>query len=114
MTKKVTNAMCADALKKNMGLVTPAANALGITRQALWSRINKNKSVQKAFNEAKETVLDLAEHKLIGKMNAGDLGALCFYLKCQGKSRGYVERQEVEITDRTISIILPSDMKDEE
>lgn len=49
-------------------------------------------------DDVKAKYLDLAENKLLQKINDGDLGAICFYLKCQGKHRGYIERQQIDTT----------------
>jgi hypothetical protein len=40
-------------------------------------------------------MVDVAESKLMAKIDAGDTTAIIFFLKTQGKGRGYVERQEV-------------------
>ena len=48
------------------------------------------------LEEVKETALDIAEDKLMGLIRDGNLGAICFFLKCQGKHRGYVERQKID------------------
>ena len=45
-----------------------------------------------ALTEARETMLDTAESVLYSKILAGDITALIFFLKTQGKSRGYIER----------------------
>ncbi len=44
--------------------------------------------------EARESSIDLAESKLIEAIKAGNLTAIIFFLKTQGKSRGYSERSE--------------------
>ena len=38
--------------------------------------------------------LDLTEHALIKQIKEENLGAIIFYLKCQGKKRGYIERDK--------------------
>ena len=40
-------------------------------------------------------MLDFAESKLFQKIKEGDSTAILFYLKTQGKARGYIERSEV-------------------
>ena len=47
------------------------------------------------MHEARESMLDTAEATLYDKIAAGDTTALIFFLKTEGKSRGYVERQEI-------------------
>ena len=39
--------------------------------------------------------IDLAESKLYEMIKSGDKIAIIFFLNCQGKARGYVERQEL-------------------
>jgi hypothetical protein len=42
------------------------------------------------------------------------LGAVCFTLKCLGKERGYVERQEVQQTNTSLSTADIDEMNDEQ
>jgi hypothetical protein len=50
------------------------------------------------IDDIKNIALDFVEDKLIGKIKDGDIVAILFYLKTQGKKRGYIERQETELT----------------
>lgn len=76
------------------GLETVVAQTLGVpTLQISALRLN-DEEVKKAFKEAKERQLDITELQLFKKIHTGDLGALIWYLKTQGKDRGYVERRE--------------------
>jgi hypothetical protein len=84
-----------DALKKTMGLQTQAAKMLGITPSAISHRIKRSPRLQRLIRDIQEEWLDTAEYELSKKMRSGDLGALCFYLKCKGKDRGFVERREI-------------------
>lgn len=79
------------ALRATGGFVTYAAKKLGVTYNAVYARIQKSPQLQRTLKETKESYLDLAEHSLITLMKDGNLGALAFYLKCQGKGRGYIE-----------------------
>jgi len=45
---------------------------------------------------ARELALDVGESQLMKAVNEGKTAELLFFLKTQGKSRGYVDRQEVE------------------
>ena len=97
---KFTNEQCIEALKSNGGFVTRAAKAMGVSFQAVYKRISEYPDVKEAYDEIKEGYLDMAEWALISKIRDDkDLGSICFYLKTQGKARGYSERQELSIFD---------------
>jgi predicted transcriptional regulator len=94
--RKVTIEQIEQALIANGGWFTKAANALGVSHQAVSKRVAKSERLQKAVEEVKAKYLDLAESKLLQKINEGDLGAICFYLKCQGRQRGYIEKAKID------------------
>lgn len=84
------------ALRETKGLLTVAAKRVGCSYNTLKSYINKYKTLQSALHEINENRLDFTESKLLKKIDNDDLTAIIFYLKCKGKSRGYVEKSEVE------------------
>ena len=53
------------------------------------------KQIKEAIQEAKESMLDFTENKLFTQIKEGNLTAIIFYLKTQGKARGYIEKQEI-------------------
>ena len=71
--------------------------------------IKKIEEVCKTFKikaeNVKESLLDLAESKLMENINNNENIAIIFYLKTKGKQRGYIEKQEVEVV-RPISEVL--------
>ncbi len=79
------------ALEKNGGWVSQTAKALGISVQAVCQRLNRNPRLKAKQIEIKEMYLDLAESKVVKAVNDGHPWAICFYLKCQGKHRGWIE-----------------------
>ena len=83
-----------DALRATGGFISQAAKKLGVTQQAISKRIKESEKLQQIRVEIDESYLDLAESKLIKKINNDDNGSIFFYLKCKGKHRGYIERQE--------------------
>lgn len=97
MTKRSqpTDAQIITALQASAGIMTAAARALGMERSSLWRRISKSAKLTAVLQEVRESVLDLAESSLLKALQRGDAWATCFYLKCLGKQRGYVERQEL-------------------
>ena len=96
------------AITEAQGLISVAARRLGCSRTAVYEAAKNHPEVQRAIDDARERTTDLAEGKLIQKINEGDNTAIIFYLKTQGKRRGYVERQEVtgaEGTELTVRVI---------
>jgi len=84
-----------EAISKSAGLLTIAAKNSGISYTTVNRYVHDFPSVAQAVVDAKEAMLDFAEGKLYSKIKAGDNTAIIFYLKTQGKSRGYIERQEI-------------------
>ena len=85
-----------EAIRKNDGLITYAARDLSISRQSLYKRIRQNPKLKEYLDKVRESTLDLAEGELFKAIRRGEPWAICFFLKCHGKSRGYVEKQSVE------------------
>ncbi len=99
-----------NAIKKAHGMVSGAAKILGCHVTTIW-RHKDSPKVAAAFHEAKEATLDFAELKLIEAMQKGEAWAVCFFLKTQGKSRGYIERSEVDhsLNPQTLKALLLED-----
>jgi len=88
-----------EALIKNGGFISRAAKKLNVTPQAIYKRVKNNKRLQEVKRNVEESNLDLAEDQLLKKIKDGNLGAICFYLKCKGKNRGYIETQTPGMDD---------------
>lgn len=82
------------AIQANGGFVTDIAAALGVSRKTIWAWRKKYKRVEEAFADVELSKLDLGESKLMEAVKKGEPWAICFFLKCKAKHRGYVERRE--------------------
>jgi len=80
----------------NLSLV---ARRLGVSRMTVYRFMENKPSIKLALTDAREKMVDNVESKLYSKALDGDTTAMIFFLKTQGKSRGYVERQEVTGAD---------------
>lgn len=87
-----------DAIKKSNGIQANIAKRLGVTRACVSNWVNGIPEIWDAVHEAREATIDLAEDSLIKNIRARDNTATIFYLKCQGKERGYIERQEISVS----------------
>jgi hypothetical protein len=83
-----------NALKKSMGIVTTACNALSISRTTYYKWYEADPDFAAECDEAQETTLDHVESKLMENIDTNDTTCIIFYMKTKGKKRGYVERLE--------------------
>jgi len=79
--------------------VTAACKASGISRRQLYAWRKNDSAFEEAFVEADDKDLDFTESKLKKAIQNDQGWAICFHLKCKGKKRGWVERQEVTGAD---------------
>jgi hypothetical protein len=81
------------------GNVAAIARALGFSRTAVKNCVNKSPVLKEAIDQARQGMLDNVESSLYHEVLAGNVTAMIFWLKCQGKERGWVERQEIAGAD---------------
>jgi hypothetical protein len=87
-----------DALEKSLGVVTSAAKAVGVGRTTHYLWMQEDKEYKAAVDELSDVAIDFAESQLHKQIKEGNSTATIFFLKTKGKKRGYVERQEVDVS----------------
>jgi hypothetical protein len=87
-----------DALEKSLGVVTAACKSVGIGRTTHYLWMDTDPEYKKAVNDISDVAIDFAESQLHKQIKDGNSTATIFFLKTKGKSRGYVERQEIHNT----------------
>lgn len=121
--RRPSEAKASTAIVAAHGNLTNAAKALTISRSTLYEMVNASPVLQAELADARERRLDEAEDWLRDKMEKGDTAAIIFFLKTQGKSRGYIERQDIGIGqaepppfdwDRAIGRLAPRPVGDPE
>lgn len=80
--------------------VSATCAAAGISRAQFYKKMEEMPSFKIGIEEARESMIDNVESKLLSQINDGNITAIIFFLKTQGKSRGYVEKIE-QATDLT-------------
>lgn len=90
---KLTEKTVLRALEKYKGNQAIAAQALGVTRPAILYWVKKLPKAQAIIENARETLLDVAEGKLALAIQRGEPWAVTFFLKTVGRSRGYSQTQ---------------------
>ena len=96
--KKPDTSVIESSIVKAFGNLSTAAKSLQVERATLYRWIEQE-GLEEAVQEGRNRRLDFAESMLDKGMQDGNITAIIFYLKTQGKSRGYIERQEITGTD---------------
>lgn len=78
-----------------MGHLQNTCNAMCISRQTPLVWRHNDPVFAQAMLDVRESLIDEAEAQLHKNIREGKEASLIFYLKTQGKDRGYVERKEV-------------------
>lgn len=94
--ERFTVGQVADALRETRGMKGPAARRLGCTWQTIDNYAKRHPTIATVIAEERQSMTDVAELSLYRAVQNGEAWAVCFYLKTQGKGRGYVERAQVE------------------
>lgn len=82
------------ALENSLGVVTAAAIEVGIDRTTHYAWLLTDEEYKQKVESIKDMALDFAESMLFRNIKNGDTASNIFYLKTQGKNRGYIERSE--------------------
>lgn len=96
--KKPDTSIIKEAIVRAFGNLSTASKSLQVDRTTLYAWIEQE-GLEEAVMEGRNRRLDFAESMLDKGMKDGNMTAIIFYLKTQGKSRGYIERQEVTGAD---------------
>ena len=86
------------ALKNNLGNISQACKSSKISRQTYYRWVDDDVEFEEQCKNVEESLLDLAENRLLEKIDKYDTTSIIFFLKTKGKKRGYIEKQEVEHT----------------
>lgn len=92
-------------IEEYKGNIAAVARKLGVNRSTIWNRVKESATLRAKLDDARETMLDNAESALYSQVLNGNTTALIFFLKTQGKTRGYTERHE--LTGSEGSQLLP-------
>lgn len=103
----------AQALKETNGLVYLAAEKLNVNAATIYRYGERHEIVKDAIAHAKGKRLDTAEASLWKAILNGEAWAVCFYLKTQGKERGYIERSEIH-SQATCKVLILDNTPGEE
>tara|TARA_R110001632_G_scaffold169400_1_gene288337 strand:- start:878 stop:1249 length:372 start_codon:yes stop_codon:yes gene_type:complete len=115
--RKIRKKAFIDTFKNTFGNVSQTCKVLDLDRSTYyrWLKDDEDFKIEIESVEPKELFLDFTESKLVEKISGGDTTAIIFTLKTKGKSRGYIERKEIEHQggiENTLIEWKPSDQKE--
>lgn len=85
------------ALRNTLGNVTMACKASNIARQTHYEWLYTDPEYKSEVDSILDEQGDFVENKLLQAIKDGDTTAIIFYCKTKLKSRGYTEKQEVDM-----------------
>ena len=98
-----------DALKFSMGIVAPACAMVGISRNTHYNWLKSDPGYSDEVKQIEESTFDFVETQMLKQIKGGNTIMTIFYAKSKMKSRGFVERTEVEVTNKPAFIVNPED-----
>ena len=95
--EKFTPEQIIEALKIKHGMVYLAARAVGCDPKTIYNMMRRHPEIKVARDNLRGQMIDVAESALHKLIVEGNVAATIFFLKTQGKKRGYVERVQNQI-----------------
>jgi hypothetical protein len=110
----ITKKAMLEALEKSLGIVTSACKSVDISRETHYRWLREDADYKAAVDALSDVALDFAESQLHKQIKDGNSTATIFFLKTKGKKRGYVERQELDVsTGKTFQVEVLGEDSDE-
>ena len=94
------------AYDNSLGNVSSACKLLHISRNCFYEWMKSDPIFKDSIEEIDESCLDFSETMLKKNVRDGKEASIFFHLKTKGKSRGYVEREEIVRTDTVINLVV--------
>jgi hypothetical protein len=101
-----------EILAKQAGNVSRACKAMKVNRRTYYNWMENEEAFRFVVEEIQESLIDDAESQLQKLIGEGNPISILFFLKTKAKSRGYVERQEQDITSKGEKISINIDLND--
>jgi len=93
---KLSKEKVRNAIPGTAGIITTIAMNAGVSRKSLYAYLKKHSELWGDIDEEKAKVVDLAENRLVKRIERDDWKAVSYMLDKKGGDRGYGDRQVVE------------------
>lgn len=99
-----TKKLLVAAMTESKGIVTDACLSAKVDRTTFYNYYNADPEFKAEIDAIEDIALDFVEGSLHRQINNGEVAATIFYLKTKGKRRGYIEKQQIEVTSPQAAI----------
>ena len=86
------------ALENSLGIVSTACNRSGISRSSFYKWYKEDEEFRQKVDEIDNVKLDFVESKLFKNIENEKEKSIIFYLQHKGHKRGYIQRQNINLT----------------
>jgi|TARA_R110000824_G_scaffold10706_4_gene46867 hypothetical protein len=86
------------ALENSLGIVSTACNRSGISRSSFYKWYKEDEEFRKKVDEIDNVKLDYVESKLFKNIENEKEKSIIFYLQHKGHKRGYIQKQNINLT----------------
>ena len=86
------------ALESSLGIVSTACNRSGISRSSFYKWYKEDEGFRQKVDEIDNVKLDFVESKLFKNIENEKEKSIIFYLQHKGHKRGYIQRQNINLT----------------
>jgi hypothetical protein len=87
-----------EALENSLGIVSTACNRTGISRSSFYKWYHEDEEFRKKVDDIDNVKLDYVETKLFKNIENEKEKSIIFYLQHKGHKRGYVQKQNINLT----------------
>ena len=85
-------------LFNSRAIVTEACKKARVDRSTHYAWMKDNEEYAQAYRDIEETAIDFVEGMMFERIEEGSDGLIKFYLATKGKKRGYIEKQQIEVS----------------
>lgn len=96
-----------ECLRKNKGLVYLSCRQAGLSHTTFYNYLQSDENFRNEYFAIREETLDYVENKLFEAIERGEPAQTLFFLKCQGKKRGWIERQDLHVSGDENKPLIP-------
>ena len=94
-----------EALENGLGIVSTACNRTGISRSSFYKWYKEDEEFRKKVDDIDNVKLDYVETKLFKNIENEKEKSIIFYLQHKGHKRGYIQKQNINLTSNEEDII---------